>query len=51
MKRDPLRIGGQRVGPQGANRFETQNPCTAQAWSEIPQRDARDVDTAAAALA
>jgi acyl-CoA reductase-like NAD-dependent aldehyde dehydrogenase len=48
MKRDQLRIVGQSVGPQGATWFDTQNPRTAQAWAEIPQRDLRDVDAAAA---
>jgi (Z)-2-((N-methylformamido)methylene)-5-hydroxybutyrolactone dehydrogenase len=49
MQRYQMRIGGQAVDPIGNAWFETQNPFTGQAWAEIPQGDARDVDAAVAA--
>lgn len=46
MKRYQLRIAGQPAAPQSGEWFETQNPCTGEAWAEIPRGDARDVDAA-----
>ena len=46
MKRYQLRIGGKSLPPSGDAWFETQNPCTGEAWAEIPRCDARDVDVA-----
>lgn len=46
MQRYQLRIGGQAVEPHSKTWFESQNPYTGQAWAEIPQGNAQDVDDA-----
>jgi aldehyde dehydrogenase (NAD+) len=46
MKRYQLRIGGRSIDPSSGSWFETQNPYTGQAWAEIPQGNAQDVDHA-----
>jgi aldehyde dehydrogenase (NAD+) len=46
MKRYQLRINGEAVDPAGGHWFESQNPYTGEAWAEIPECDARDVDRA-----
>ncbi|MDZ5457949.1 aldehyde dehydrogenase [Azohydromonas lata] len=46
MKRYQLRINGEALDPAGGRWFETQNPYSGEAWAEIPECDARDVDRA-----
>lgn len=46
MKRYQLRINGEAVDPAGGRWFESQNPYTGEAWAQIPECDARDVDRA-----
>lgn len=46
LKRYQAYINGQYQNPAGLAWFESQNPFTGEAWSEIPRCDARDVDAA-----